>query len=154
MWRVMWQMELQTFVAVTCHATLSAGLRLESIFSPIRVCLAGSAPLYQCDQPFLPSRFQHLLVSYLRSGGLEWGACGLQAYLFTLRASSIVSLPSFLWRIFHIFVLVVVLGTGHGFGSREPPAAFLNLCLIWLGRNTFLRYISSISYTPEIFLQQ
>lgn len=151
----MWQMEPQTFVAITCHATLSAELQLRPIFSLIRVCLAGSVLLYQCDQPFLP--LQHLLFSYLCSGGLEWGACRLQAYLFTLRASSIVPTslpPNFLWRISHIFVLVVVLGTGHGLGTWEPPVAFLNLCLVWLSRNSFLQHISSLSNTPEIFLQQ
>lgn len=60
--------------------------------------------------------------------------------------------PGFLSRIFHIFVLVVVLGTGHGLGTWEPPVAFLNLCLVGLSRNSFLQHISSPPHTPEIFL--
>lgn len=75
-WKVMWQMELQTFVAITCHATLSAELRARGpIFSLISVCLAGSVPLYQ------PAWFQHLLgLLSLECRGLEWGAWRLPVY--------------------------------------------------------------------------
>ena len=53
-------MEPRAFVAVTCHAALSAAPRLGPIFSPIgrglgRILAALS----------LPAQFQHLLVSYL-----------------------------------------------------------------------------------------
>lgn len=51
----------------------------------------------------------------------------------------------FLFRIFHIFVLVVALALG----SREPPVVFLNASL---GLNSFLQRISSVSYTPRVFL--
>lgn len=60
-------MELQRTVAITCRAPLSAELRLKTIFSPIRACLAGSALLYQCNQTVFNPRspFQPMLVSYL-----------------------------------------------------------------------------------------
>lgn len=86
--------------------------------------------------------------------GMEWGACRLEAYLFTLRVSSSVpqhpttSTPSFLSRIFHIFVFAVVLGTGCRLGTREPPVAFLNLTL-----DKFFPTAHILSHSPGVFLQ-
>lgn len=148
----MWQMELQTFVAITCHAALSAALRLGPIFSLIGVCLAGSVLLYQCDQPFWPAWFQHRLSLISGAEGWNEGHAGFRPTCLLWGLPPLSPL-SFLWRIFHIFVLVVVSGTGHGRGTWEPPVAFLNLCLVGLSRNSFLQHILSLSYTPEIFLQ-
>lgn len=140
-------MELQTFVAITCHAAASAELRLGPIFRLIRVCLAGSALLYQCDQPFLPAWFQHLS---LISGAEGWneGHAGFRAYLFTLRASSIVPPPASFEGFFTFLCSLLfweqVTGPAHG--------SLLNL--LGLSRNSFLQHISSLSYTPEIFLQR
>lgn len=146
----MWQMELRSFVDLPVMAAAN-GIRR------IRVCLAVSVPLFQFDQTFF-SFYQFglniclPLISAVE--GMEWGACRLEAYLFTLRVSSSVpqhpttSTPSFLWKIFHIFVLAVVLGTGCGLGTREPPVAFLNLSLV-----KFFPTAHILSHSPGVFLQ-
>ena len=81
-------------------------------------CIGISAVLSVPRQPRKTPWFKVSPVSYHWSRGLEWRACRLQAYLFTLRASSIVP-SNFLLRIFHIFVLLVVLGTGECGGCVE-----------------------------------
>lgn len=146
----MWQMELQTFV--TCHAASSAELQLRFIFSQIRLCLAGS-----CICCISVARRSYPAFACLLSPGWRAGMRGMQASGLPVYSRGFLHCPPssrFLWRIFHIFVLVVVLGTGHRLGTWEPPAAFLILCLVELSRNSFLQHISPLSNTPEIFLRR
>lgn len=134
--------------AITCHATLSAELQLSPIFSLIRVCLAGSVLLYQCDQTFftrLGSTFACLLSLQRRAGMRGMQASGLPVYS---EGFLHCSPPSFLWRIFHIFVLAVVLGTGRGLGTWEPLVAFPNLCLVEFFPTA---HIVSFIHTWDIF---
>lgn len=115
----MWQMELQTFVAITCQATLRAPAPAQAyfqsvsgMFGRIRAAVSARPDVSLCAQ------FQHSLLSYLCSGGLEWGACGLQAYLFTLRASSIVHPPASFEGFFTFLCSLLfweqVMGSAHG----------------------------------------
>lgn len=135
-------------------APLSAELRLKTIFSPIRACLAGSALLYQCNQTVFNPRspFQTMPVFYLSAvEGWNEGHAGFGPTCLRWGLPPLFA-PCFLWRIFHIFVLVVVLGTGHGLRSWEPPVAFLNPCLVGARQEFFpTAHIVCFVHTWDIF---
>lgn len=126
----MWQMELQTFVFyyLSCYfefrASAQAYFQSDSgMFG--RICAAVSVRPEVFTR--LRSTFACLLSLQRRAGMRGMQASGLPVYSEGFLHCSPCS---FLCRIFHIFVLAVVLGTGRGLGTREPLVAFLTLCLV------------------------
>lgn len=121
-------MERQPFVAVTCQACSFQ----RAWGGSVRVCLG----LSQCIQAllFLVVFLGFNICLALISGAVGAGMRGMQALGLPVYSEGFLQccpplhlpLPSFLSRIFHIFALAVVLGTGHRPGTQEPPVAFLN----------------------------
>lgn len=123
-WKVMWQMEPRRAVAITCHAPLSA----EPIFSLIRVCLAGSTLLYQCDQPFFffrplcISAFACLLSLQRRAGMRGTQASGLPVYAEGfLHCSPPASFEGFFTFLCSLLFWEQVMGSDHGSLPRGIP---------------------------------
>lgn len=115
-------------------------------FSGIGARLSGSGPVSAQPGPSLFGCFfsGFNICLALISGAEAPGTRGMQAFGLPVYSEGFLQcrpprLPGFLSRIFHIFALAVVLGTGHRPGTREPPVAFLN---------SFLQHTSSLSYSP------
>lgn len=104
------------------------------VWQDLCCCISVTSRFFFFSPSLAP--FQHLLASYLCSGELEWGACRLRAYLFTLRASSIVPPTSF--DRFFTFLCVVVLGTGHW--ARHMGASCGISESVWSGAAGILSY--------------
>lgn len=95
-------------------------------------------------------RVQHLSGSYLCCrGGWNEGHAGFGPTCLLWGLPPVSTPPTTttssvsFQRFFTFFALAVVLGTGHGPGTRKPPVAFLN---------SFLWHASSFCYSPVGFL--
>lgn len=137
-------MELQPFAAVTCQGCGSR--RARGVLARACACISATSPPLFLFFLFVFFRVRHLLGPYLCSRGT--GMRGMQAPGLPVYSEGFLQcgapplqpgcLPGFLSKIFHIFA-PVVLGTGQGPGTREPPVAFLN---------SFLQHRPALSYSP------
>lgn len=133
----MWQMEVQTFVAITCHATLSAALRLRPIsstkggmFGRIRAALSAWPPAFTLQT----STFACLLSLEERAGMRGMQASGLPVYSEGfLHCSPPASFEGFFTFLCWLLFWEQVMGSAHG--------SLLNSSIsVWSGSAGILSY--------------